>query len=135
MSVKTSLWIKLIFLNQLVDICCNCFNHKLASVWSEKTRLCILCLFITQVSDFWDLLLKVDQTEQQNTLVVNQQWEVCPPMMGERERWKTVERERWLRGQGCSECHYRKTLNNNPGFYFPKSSNCTGLYLRQAFII
>ena len=29
---------------------------------------------------------------------------------------------------------YRKTSNNSPGFYLPKSPNCTGLYLRQASI-
>jgi hypothetical protein len=31
-------------------------------------------------------------------------------------------------------CMYRKTSNSSPGFYFPKPSNCTGLYLRQASI-
>ncbi len=42
-----------------------------------------LCKVKGAVSDFWETLLKVDQTKHQNTLVANHQKGACSLMMGE----------------------------------------------------
>jgi len=39
------------------------------------------------VSNFWEKLLRVDQTRQLNTLVANQQQGVCPFMMRKERKW------------------------------------------------
>jgi len=46
-------------------------------------------------NDFWETLLKVDQTEDLNKLIANQQQGMCALMMGEereRAKWRFEER-------------------------------------------
>jgi len=45
-----------------------------------------MVMFKGAVSNFWETMLKVDRTEQHNTLVANQQMGVCPLMMGEERK-------------------------------------------------
>ncbi len=107
------LWIKLIFLTPLADIC-SCFDHKLASFF-------YICL-IKQESQFIMIF-----SEDKNILWDRHTWQSCSELMGETHLsviifiiiiiapeklkcvWTEADQEEWL----CFQCEHERLLSRN----------------------